>query len=181
MPASAHDVAAAIRERLSGVGIKKLHKLLYYCQGHHLAQFGEPLFFEDISAWDMGPVVVKLWQDVKYDSPPEEIHPLDEGQLNTVGYVVSRYGGISGEDLEHMTHGEHPWRVANADRLPHGSSPISHASIRDYFLSKPGPDDDDAPLDSDEVRRMLEGAEARRSQPLRPDSIESLRARLTRA
>jgi uncharacterized phage-associated protein len=40
--------------------VKKLHKLLYYCQGHHLATFGLPLFDESISAWDMGPVVGTL-------------------------------------------------------------------------------------------------------------------------
>ncbi len=34
---SAHDVAAQVRQRVPGVGTKKLHKLLYYCQGHHMA------------------------------------------------------------------------------------------------------------------------------------------------
>ena len=52
---SAHSVAVELRHRLPGVGVKKLHKLLYYCQGHHLATFGLPLFSESISAWDMGP------------------------------------------------------------------------------------------------------------------------------
>jgi len=44
MSASAHDVAAALRDRLPGLPTKKLHKLLYFCQGHHLAVKGEPLF-----------------------------------------------------------------------------------------------------------------------------------------
>jgi uncharacterized phage-associated protein len=51
MTVSARDVAAAIRERLPRVPTKKLHKLLYYCQGHHLAHFGKPLFSDTISAW----------------------------------------------------------------------------------------------------------------------------------
>ncbi|MBO0869079.1 MAG: hypothetical protein J2P15_10980 [Micromonosporaceae bacterium] len=54
MTASARDVAAAIRRRLPGVPTKKLHKLLYYCQGHHLAHFGVPLFAESVVAFDMG-------------------------------------------------------------------------------------------------------------------------------
>jgi hypothetical protein len=37
MVVSAHDVAAALRARLPDLPTKKLHKLLYYCQGHHLA------------------------------------------------------------------------------------------------------------------------------------------------
>jgi uncharacterized phage-associated protein len=44
MAVSARDVAAALRERLPALGKVKLHKLLYYCQGHHLATFGVPLF-----------------------------------------------------------------------------------------------------------------------------------------
>ncbi len=56
-PFQARDVAAAIRRRLPAVGARKLHKLLYYAQGHHLAAFGQQLFVQSISAWDMGPVV----------------------------------------------------------------------------------------------------------------------------
>lgn len=48
MTVSAHDVAAVLRERLPDIKVKKLHKLLYYCQGHHLAQFDKPLFSEPI-------------------------------------------------------------------------------------------------------------------------------------
>jgi hypothetical protein len=69
MTVSAHDVAAELRDRLPGLGAKKLHKLLYYCQGHHLATFGEPLFGENIGAWDMGPVVEPLWRDERYEPP----------------------------------------------------------------------------------------------------------------
>lgn len=54
---SVHDVAAAIRERLPGVGDEKLHALLYYAQGHHLAVFGEPLFAEETVAAPAG-----FWQ-----------------------------------------------------------------------------------------------------------------------
>src|SRR5690349_6342361 len=56
MPMTAHAIAAALRQRQPGMGVKKLHKLLYYVQGHHLAAFGQPLFRESISAWDMGPI-----------------------------------------------------------------------------------------------------------------------------
>ncbi|PZS38029.1 MAG: hypothetical protein DLM62_15890 [Pseudonocardiales bacterium] len=61
MPLSAHEVAAVLRDRLPGLPTKELHKLLYYCQGHHLATVDEPLFGETISAGDMGPVVGTLW------------------------------------------------------------------------------------------------------------------------
>lgn len=45
-------VAAEIRKRLPGIDDRKLHALLYYCQGHHLAHTGEPMFPETIHAVD---------------------------------------------------------------------------------------------------------------------------------
>jgi uncharacterized phage-associated protein len=63
MAVPAEEIAAALRERHPNLGKVKLHKLLHYCQGHHLATFGRPLFSETISAWDMGPVVGILWRE----------------------------------------------------------------------------------------------------------------------
>lgn len=51
-------------------------------------------------AWDMGPVVAQLWKSEKDGRQPARPQPLDAGQLNTVGYVVSRYGRLTGHDLE---------------------------------------------------------------------------------
>jgi uncharacterized phage-associated protein len=140
---SAHDVAAELRVRLPGLGTKKLHKLLYYCQGHHLAAFGEPLFREEIAAWDMGPVVDALWAAEKHgDGPaPPSGTGLDEAALNTVGYVLSRYGALTGHDLEVMTHGEPPWRLADAARRPGQSAPIRPRWIRDFFTADGSADD----------------------------------------
>ena len=122
MPIPVAEVAAALRARLPDLPTKKLHKLLYYCQGHHLAAFGTPLFAETISAWDMGPVVGELWYaEDRGKSPPAAGRRLDEAELNTVGYVVSRYGGLTGRDLERLTHGERPWQRADGGRPPGGS------------------------------------------------------------
>jgi uncharacterized phage-associated protein len=40
----------------------KLQKLLYYCQGWHLAWDGEPLFGEEFEAWLSGPVCRELYE-----------------------------------------------------------------------------------------------------------------------
>lgn len=177
MPVSAHDVAAALRERLPGLPTKKLHKLLYYCQGHHLASTGEPLFSETISAWDMGPVVGNLWYDER-QGQSREPSTLDEAQLNTVGYVVSRYGGLTGLDLEHLTHSESPWQRANARRHPKTSARIDIQWIEEHFRATAVPDDDDVQLDSDEVAAWLRDAEDRKRDERRPDSLETIMARL---
>jgi uncharacterized phage-associated protein len=182
MAVSARDVAAALRERLPDLGTLKLHKLLYYCQGHHLATFGRPLFAETISAWDKGPVVGSLWWEERNDVPPDDVQtartPLGEAELNTVGYVVSRYGSLTGKDLEHLTHSESPWQTANRIRQPGGRVTIRPEWIRDYFLTdgNPSADDDEIPLDSEAVNEWLAGAEDRPTDPSDTGDREKLAA-----
>jgi uncharacterized phage-associated protein len=179
---SAHVIAAELRRRLPGLGTKKQHKLLYYCQGYHLATFGEPLFRESVSAWDMGPVVGQLWYEERQGQSPMELEDLDEAQLNTIGYVVSRYGALSGADLEHLTHSESPWRDADRDRRPRESVKIPLDSIRAYFQSADEDESDEAtpPPDSHAVRTWLKGVDPDHATTGLPrDSIEDLRRYLT--
>ncbi|MGH3938178.1 MAG: Panacea domain-containing protein [Pseudonocardiaceae bacterium] len=134
-PVSAHDIATELRAQRPGMLIKKLHKLLYYCQGHHLAWFGQPLFVEAIEAWDMGPVVAELWRDENRGNPTPPCRELGNQELNTVGYVLSRYGKLSGRDLEHLSHSEDPWRDANEHRRPRGAVLIEHDALVTYFTA----------------------------------------------
>lgn len=179
---SAHVIAAELRRRLPGLGTKKQHKLLYYCQGHHLATFGEPLFHESISAWDMGPVVGQLWFEERSGQQPMELEQLDEAQLNTIGYVLSRYGALSGADLEHLTHSEAPWREADRDRRPHESARISIESMRAYFQSADADESDEGtpPPDSQAVREWLDKVDpSHATTEGRRDTVEGLRRFLT--
>lgn len=179
MPVSAHDVAAELRRQLPGVGTKKLHKLLYYCQAHHLAHFGEPLFHESIMAYDMGPVVAQLWY-VERNKGAVETTPLPLGELNTVGYVVSRYGRLTGADLERLTHAERPWADADKGRKPGGSVKIDNAVIKEFFETADNVDDDLPWLTDAALKDLLAGAEERRAKPApaKPDTVEQLLARL---
>ena len=180
MTTTARDVAAALRRRIPGLPVKKLHKLLYYCQGHHLATFGVPLFGESVMAWDMGPVVGQLWHEEKTDGAGQPADgALDEAQLNTVGYVVSRYGALTGLDLEHLTHAESPWQRADEDRTPGTSARIETAWIADYFLRADAGDDEGEPvLDSDVVRAWLAGADERRTDSRPVDDLGEIQRRL---
>jgi uncharacterized phage-associated protein len=179
MPLSAHAVAAEIRRRVPHIGVQKLHKLLYYCQGHHLATFDEPLFEETISAWDRGPVVGQVWKLEQIQGVPDVEGGLTEAELNTVGYVLSRYGQLTGKDLEHLTHAETPWQLANARRPPGQSAKIQPDWIRDYF--REGDCDDESPvLDADEVAKWLAGVQVP-TTPGTVDTREALLARLSRA
>lgn len=177
MTVHASDVAAEIRRRLPGVGVKKLHKLLYYCQGHHLAVFEAPIFSESLSAWDMGPVVGRLWWTEKAAGETStESGALDEAALNTIGYVLSRYGRLTGRDLEHMTHAEDPWRLADRRRDPGGSEPIGNEWILAYFRADLE-DEDTLWFDQDVREGFLAGAQERRSDQVSADSVDGIRAR----
>ncbi|MGH3979559.1 MAG: Panacea domain-containing protein [Pseudonocardiaceae bacterium] len=180
MTLSAHDVAAVLRDRLPGLPTKKLHKLLYYCQGHHLATFDDLLFVETISAWDMGPVVGSLWYAEKQGDMSRIYSEMNEAELNTVGYVLSRYGALTGQDLENLTHSEEPWQLANSGRRPGESARIRTEWIKQYFEASGSAEseDDDVLLDSASVTQWLQGAEKRREDPVRPDSPEEIMARL---
>lgn len=177
---SASDVAAVLRSRQPGLSVKKLHKLLYYCQGHHLAAFGEPLFREGLSAWNMGPVVGTLWRREKDGVPPPPSAELTDAGLDTIDYVLSRYGRLTGHDLENLTHTEAPWRRADRTRPPGGSAPIELGWLRDYFSTDGAPDDDlgDPAWDAALADRLA-GAEQRHSEPRRTDSRDEIRRRLS--
>lgn len=158
------------------MGKIKQHKLLYLCQGHHLATFGVPLFGETISAWDNGPVVGHLWFSEDRSLAPPARSQLDEAVLNTIGYVLSRYGALSGRDLINLTHSQDPWKTADADRDPGGSIRIEQEWIRDYFLLDHA--DDELVLDTVEVRSWLGDAVARRDEPGPRDDPAEIAARI---
>jgi uncharacterized phage-associated protein len=144
MTVSAHDVAAELRARMPGLGTKKLHKLLYYCQGHHLGVFGSALFAEPVEAWDMGPVVATLWAAEKRGAAGGRRAVLDEAALNTIGFVLHEYGSLRGDELEARTHAESPWRRADAGRRPGTGATIRPEWIRDHFRGSAEPE---APAD----------------------------------
>lgn len=184
MTVSAHDVAAALRLRLPGVPTKKLHKLLYYCQGHHLAHSGRPLFAETISAWDMGPVVGQLWKSERDRAEPPVAALLNESELNTIGYVISRYGGLTGLDLEHLTHAEDPWQLADRDRPAGGSVRIEREWMRDYFRAAAADHEDgEVWFTAETIARLTNGSGERLRDFTRVDldSRDAIQARIDAA
>jgi uncharacterized phage-associated protein len=96
----------------------KLQKLLYYAQGHHLADEGRPLFREDIQAWSHGPVVPAVYHSLKNfgagpvslaDEDPFEWDDVDPATSQFLAKVWNTYGGIAAWKLRNMTHAEAPW------------------------------------------------------------------------
>jgi uncharacterized phage-associated protein len=119
----------------------KLQKLLYYVQGHHLAKLGKPAFSDKIKAWSHGPVVPVVyhrfkaysWHDI--DEIPKDVPHLPEPTNRIINWVLSRYLGLSGVELEDMTHAERPWIEArDGYSIGEAVSPeIPISSIKRFF------------------------------------------------
>ncbi len=115
---SAGAVIAAIEARRPGMKPGKLHSLLFFAQGHHVAHFGTPLFDEPIVITDVGVHVPH------YGDPGSQ--PTGEGALNTIGYVIERYGALSPADLRTLIKASRPWATA-------AFGLVSLDDLRDWF------------------------------------------------
>jgi uncharacterized phage-associated protein len=120
----------------------KLQKLLYYCQGFHLAMTGERLFDESVKAWAHGPVVGSVYYEFREHGrkpipPPDPDWSPDmftSEQLSLICDVYGTYGQYTGWALREMTHGEPPW----ADHYVEGEmgTRIADASMAAYFTTQ---------------------------------------------
>lgn len=118
----------------------KLQKLIYYTQGWHMAfSDGEPLFDDNIMAWDHGPVVPELYRKYKHRGsltikPVEFDNTNKKGknifskkQINIINAVWEIYGEHDGKYLEELTHQETPWLTTRRNGI------INKQKIFNYF------------------------------------------------
>lgn len=173
-PVAAVQAAAALHKLMPGLTPSRMHRLLYLCQGHNLGWFDRPLFVDTIYAWDQGPVVGSLWRAGR-TVPAADFGPLTNGQLNTIGYVSSRYRGLSRVDLDTLTRAQTPWLTADGLRHAHTSLPIEHEWMAAYFKTV-DVDDEKIPMSSAAVDRHIAAAEENRDKPAEPDDLDRLQA-----
>ena len=134
----AHDIAkyfVSLVDEEAGDSISnlKLQKLLYYAQGAHLALHDEPLFPEQIKAWEHGPVVPQVYH--QYKQHGGEPIPVEQINLEAYSYRVREvldevndvFGQFSALKLRSMTHNEPPWV-----QTPRGGV-ISHDLMKEFF------------------------------------------------
>lgn len=113
----------------------KLQKLLYYAQGTYLAMTENPLFCDEIVAWEHGPVVVSVYREYSQNgargieyvdslAPTESYSEEEEAILNE---VYAYFGQYSAWKLRNMTHQETPWKTTARNGV------IAPAVIQAYF------------------------------------------------
>jgi len=112
----------------------KLQKLVYYCQGFHLALYDKAFFADRIYAWEHGPVIKSLWHEYK-DYGPEAIPKpnityksfFDKKQQELMGEVYEVFGQFSAWKLRNLSHSEPPWKETAKDSV------ITHNKMKMYF------------------------------------------------
>jgi uncharacterized phage-associated protein len=101
----------------------KVQKLLYYTQSLHLAMYNEPLFYDEIQAWQYGPVcppVYGIYKMYGANILPKPSNPL----LNFLPHIEELleqiwlyFGKYHAYLLSDMTHDELPWKKARRGLL----------------------------------------------------------------
>jgi uncharacterized phage-associated protein len=98
-------------------------KLVYIAHGWMLGLYGRPLIRDEVQAWQYGPVIPRLYNDLrKYrgnsvtELLPQSPHDaLDGDELDIVQQVDGKYGHMSGPALSRLTHtAGSPWASAYA-------------------------------------------------------------------
>jgi uncharacterized phage-associated protein len=148
---SALDVAAvllrlaAAEEEPEAMTQTRLHKLLYYVQGWHLAVFSRPLFADRIEAWQHGPVVKSLrGQFAAFGDgpiPPDAVSnasKLTSVEESFVKATWGEYKQFSASGLRNKTHAEAPWLKAWGARTADaaGTDEITQESMREFFVAE---------------------------------------------
>lgn len=119
----------------------KLNKLCYYAQGWHLARLHEPLFREEIQAWEYGPLIPEVYYTYRVcggDPIKEPATEFDEDNLtredaSLITDVYIRYGKYTSAALIDLTHQPgSPWKQVYE---PRKNKIIGVDLIRDYFLN----------------------------------------------
>ena len=149
MPSSAQKISeyilAAFQEVGDPITTAKLHKLLYYVQGWHLAEFNEPAFPERIEAWMHGPkcphvdALFKGHWHVPVVQRIEQPQDLDDRLQKLVDEIVDLYGVDTGYSLHVRTRLEAPWNEARHGLARHDDQctpEITHESMKRFFVTE---------------------------------------------
>lgn len=143
-----HEATGDDYEVYEGITHLKLQKLLFYAQGIYLALNDNMLFYDQIVAWEHGPVVKSVYDEYKQNGRNPiniELNPEDENLINkietdsraieTLRLCYDNFAIYTAWQLREMTHQSGtPWDITVKSR---GMGNIIDTSIiKDYFLKE---------------------------------------------
>lgn len=116
----------------------QLQKILYYIQGEYLAIYKEPLFDNNMEAWDYGPVIPDVYYEYNQfvSDPITGVQPHDMilfkcNEVNLMQMVISEKIKLNVWKLVKDTHLESPWKK-NFEQGVKKEIPIS--DLEEYFI-----------------------------------------------
>lgn len=135
-------VARANREKAEsfgeGVSNLKLQKIVYFAQAAYLVLENEPLFNDEIYAWNYGPVVESVYHEFKSHQKTPIPKPSDDGYLKISSKVAAfladvweLFGKYSAGKLVEMTHAHDPWK--NTYDAAKKNLVIPKETIKNYY------------------------------------------------
>jgi uncharacterized phage-associated protein len=142
-----HDARAAFNifyslARPEGVRLTNMQaqKLVYIAHGFSLAVLDEPLFDDPVQAWQYGPVIPTLYEELRSYRAGEvrrrllsKTRPIEKERpkWKVIRAVWNSYGRFSGFELSAMTHQQGtPWHQVYR---PGKRREIPNSTIKDYY------------------------------------------------
>lgn len=116
----------------------RLQKMLYFVQGEFYKITGEPLFENDISAWQFGPVVPDVYYEysIYAGTPILETYPtsINFNDMSIINNVIKKLTSVPTWKLVDITHKKGtPWyKVFNEDG---NRFPIDKKLLCKYFYN----------------------------------------------
>lgn len=121
---SASSVAQAFLDLANDEGKKlsnmQLQKLVFFAHGIHLAAENEPLIFDDVMAWNFGPVIPTLYQRLKKfggnpvtDTIGVSTPVFADPEANEIVHLTwDTFKNYSGARLSEISHAKNsPWDI----------------------------------------------------------------------
>lgn len=146
-----HDARAVANEMIQK-GIEdgnpltplQIIKLTYLCQAWMLGMFKKSMFFQDVEAWQYGPVIADVYHSVKKsgDRPvkkPVRAQPadFDADAQHILDQVYKMYGGWTGFKLSQLTHMPgSPWYQTKQENPLGRNAVIPELLVREYYAKK---------------------------------------------
>ena len=122
----------------------KLNKLLYFAQAWSLTKYGEPLFEEEIQAWQHGPVVPSIdkafricgYNPINDTAGDFSSKNFSQRDIQLLIDVYNEFGKYSATKLADMTHEKGgPWATVYKNYISDIVIPLE--LIRDYYEQEP--------------------------------------------
>lgn len=115
----ANEFIKLAREAGESLTPMQVLKLVYIAHGWMLALYHRPLISDEVQAWQYGPVIPVLYNQVRaYRSGPVKAvdaaygENLDGHEADIVRQVFEQYGHMSGPALSRITHANNtPWAL----------------------------------------------------------------------